>query len=186
METLHWINHQALILSAVKEDYLQAPNSQSIAYYLKHKQTKIPPLFSENGYWWKQTTTSRKTQKLTWIEKNPLSSMFPEGCLNHMKVKQTDKETFKTIFVCFAIQIIHFRSKPVNLCLLLVGMFYILRWQLLLQPSAFSPLHRADERWRTDLQGWSTHPAAGCWDNVGHRESPLATNARFTLVRRRW
>lgn len=44
METLHWINHQALILPAVEEDYLQAPNSQSIAYYLKDKQTNIQSL----------------------------------------------------------------------------------------------------------------------------------------------
>lgn len=42
METLHWINHQALILPAVKEDYLQTPNSQRIAYYLKDKQNKNP------------------------------------------------------------------------------------------------------------------------------------------------
>lgn len=37
-ETLHWINHQALILSAVEEDYLQAPHSQGITNYLKDKR----------------------------------------------------------------------------------------------------------------------------------------------------
>lgn len=34
-QTLHWINHQALILPAVEEDYLQAPHSQSVADYLQ-------------------------------------------------------------------------------------------------------------------------------------------------------
>lgn len=39
-ETVHWINHQALIFPAVEEDYLQAPHSQSIANDLKHKRIK--------------------------------------------------------------------------------------------------------------------------------------------------
>lgn len=34
-QTLHWINHQALILPAVEEDDLQTPHLQSIADYLQ-------------------------------------------------------------------------------------------------------------------------------------------------------
>lgn len=34
-QTLHWINHQALILPAVEEDNLQTPHFQSIADYLQ-------------------------------------------------------------------------------------------------------------------------------------------------------
>lgn len=49
--------------------------------------------YSHRMYPCNQTTIKRKSCKLTWIEKNPLSSIFPEGCWNHMKVKQTNKQT---------------------------------------------------------------------------------------------
>lgn len=62
----------------------------------------------------KQTTTKRKSRKLTWIEKNPLSSMFPEGCWTHMETNKRKIKYDKTAFVCRAIQRGHFRSEMVK------------------------------------------------------------------------
>lgn len=59
---------------------------------LKIKKKIISIHYSHRMYPCNQTTTKRKSRKLTWIEKNPLSSIFPEGCWNHMKVKQTNKQ----------------------------------------------------------------------------------------------
>lgn len=55
-------------------------------------------------------------------------------------------------------------------------------WPYLPLPSSSSPLHQADERWRTDPQEWSTHPAGGCWGSAGRTESPLAKNYKGVIT----